>query len=327
MKRWLLVAALLIPVILTNISCGSASTKALTKVKLMLDWVPNTNHTGIFVAQSEGYFKEAGLDVEIIQPGDVYPEAAVASGAADFGISFQESVTLARAEKVPIVSIAAVLQHNTSGFDSPARLNVTGPAGFEGLRYGSFSSPFESPTLQALMNYAGADFSKLTIVNAGSTDPLALIAENQIDLAWIFYGWEGIQAKQQGIDLNIVMMKDYFDCIPDYYTPVVIASEDTIAKKPEVVQAFLKALSRGYDYAIANPDKAADILVAAVPELNIELVKASQEWLSPYYQAEAPRWGEQKESVWQNYSAWMVTNGILSAPIDASQAFTNKFLP
>jgi ABC-type nitrate/sulfonate/bicarbonate transport system substrate-binding protein len=107
----------------------------------------------------------------------------------------------------------------------------------------------------------------------------------------------------------------------------VIASEDTIAKKPEVVQAFLKALSRGYDYAIANPDKAADILVAAVPELNIELVKASQEWLSPYYQAEAPRWGEQKESVWQNYSAWMVTNGILSAPIDASQAFTNKFLP
>jgi ABC-type nitrate/sulfonate/bicarbonate transport system substrate-binding protein len=327
LKRWFLVAALLIPVILTNISCGSASTKALTKVKLMLDWVPNTNHTGIFVAQSEGYFKEAGLDVEIIQPGEVYPEAAVASGAADFGISFQESVTLARAEKVPIVSIAAVLQHNTSGFASPARLNVTGPAGFEGLRYGSFSSPFESPTLQALMNYAGADFSKLTIVNAGSTDPLALIAENQIDLAWIFYGWEGIQAKQQGIDLNIVMMKDYFDCIPDYYTPVVIASEDTIAKKPEVVQAFLKALSRGYDYAIANPDKAADILVAAVPELNIELVKASQEWLSPYYQAEAPRWGEQKESVWQNYSAWMVTNGILSAPIDASQAFTNKFLP
>ena len=327
MKRWFLVAALLIPVILTNISCGSASTKALTKVKLMLDWVPNTNHTGIFVAQTEGYFKEAGLDVEIIQPGEVYPEAAVASGAADFGISFQESVTLARAEKVPIVSIAAVLQHNTSGFASPARLNVTGPAGFEGLRYGSFSSPFESPTLQALMNYAGADFSKLTIVNAGSTDPLALIAENQIDLAWIFYGWEGIQAKQQGIDLNIVMMKDYFDCIPDYYTPVVIASEDTIAKKPEVVQAFLKALSRGYDYAIANPDKAADIQVAAVPELNIELVKASQEWLSPYYQAEAPRWGEQKESVWQNYSAWMVTNGILSAPIDASQAFTNKFLP
>jgi ABC-type nitrate/sulfonate/bicarbonate transport system substrate-binding protein len=327
LKRWFLVAALLIPVILTNISCGSPSTKALTKVKLMLDWVPNTNHTGIFVAQSEGYFKEAGLDVEIIQPGEVYPEAAVASGAADFGISFQESVTLARAEKVPIVSIAAVLQHNTSGFASPARLNVTGPAGFEGLRYGSFSSPFESPTLQALMNYAGADFSKLTIVNAGSTDPLALIAENQIDLAWIFYGWEGIQAKQQGIDLNIVMMKDYFDCIPDYYTPVVIASEDTIAKKPEVVQAFLKALSRGYDYAIANPDKAADILLAAVPELNIELVKASQEWLSPYYQAEAPRWGEQKESVWQNYSAWMVTNGILSAPIDASQAFTNKFLP
>jgi ABC-type nitrate/sulfonate/bicarbonate transport system substrate-binding protein len=89
----------------------------------------------------------------------------------------------------------------------------------------------------------------------------------------------------------------------------------------------MKALSRGYDFAIENPDEAAKILVAAVPELDTELVKASQDWLSPYYKAEAPRWGEQKESVWQNYSNWMVEHGILSAPISAPDAFTNKFLP
>jgi ABC-type nitrate/sulfonate/bicarbonate transport system substrate-binding protein len=177
------------------------------------------------------------------------------------------------------------------------------------------------------MESAGGDFSKLQIVNIGDTDPLALIAEKQIDMAWIFYGWEGIEAQQQGIKLNVVMMKDYFDTIPDYYTPVVITNENTITNKPEVVKAFLKALSRGYDFAINNPDEAADILVTAVPELDTKLVKASQEWLSPYYQAEAPRWGEQKESVWQNYSDWMVKYGILSTPISASDAFTNKFLP
>lgn len=327
MKRLSLVVMVLTIITLTATACGSPSATQLTPVKLMLDWVPNTNHTGIFVAQVKGYFKEVGLEVEIIQPGEVYPEAAVASGAADFGVSFQEYVTLARADNVPIVSIAAVLQHNTSGFASATNLNITSPADFEGLRYGAWGSPFELPTLEVLMKCADADFSKLKILQTGFADPLALIEENQIDIAWIFYGWQGFQAKQQGIALNVLMMKDYFNCIPDYYTPVVIASEDIIAKKPEVVKAFMKALSRGYDFAIENPGEASEILVAAVPELNAELVQASQDWLSPYYKAEAPRWGEQKESVWQNYSNWMVEHGILSAPISASNAFTNNFLP
>jgi ABC-type nitrate/sulfonate/bicarbonate transport system substrate-binding protein len=312
---------------LTIVSCSCRGDSDLIPVTLMLDWVPNTNHTGIFVAKERGYFKEAGLAVEIIQPGEVYPEAAVASGAADFGISFQEYVTLARADEVPIVSIAAVLNHNTSGFASVANLNVTNPADFENLRYGSFGTPFEAPTLQILMSCAGGDFSKLKIVNTGFTDPLALIAEGKIDLAWIFYGWQGFQAQQQGIDLNVVMMEDYFNYIPDYYTPVVITSEDTIANKPEVVRVFMKALSRGYDFAIKYPGDAASILHTAVPELDIELVKTSQSWLSKYYQADAPRWGEQKESVWQDYTDWMVKYSILSAPISVSGAFTNDFLP
>ena len=77
------------------------------------------------------------------------------------------------------------------------------------------------------------------MVTTGFSDPLALLTEGQIDLAWIFYGWQGIQAEQMGIDLDVVMMEDYFDCVPDYYTPVVIASEATIADRPEVVEALL----------------------------------------------------------------------------------------
>jgi len=326
MKRLSLIIVLAIITLVTS-ACGGPADEELIPVTFMLDWVPNTNHTGIFVAETKGYFEEAGLAVEIIQPGEVYPEAAVASGVADFGITFQEQVTLARADNVPIVSIAAVLQHNTSGFASAARLNVTDPADFEGLRYGAWGSPFEEPTLKVLMKCAGGDFSQLEILNTGWSDPLALIAEDQIDIAWIFYGWQGFQAQQQGVALNVVMMKDYIDCIPDYYTPVVIASEDTIANRPEVIKALMKALSRGYDFAIQSPGEAAEILLAAVPELDAELVKASQDWLSGYYQADAPRWGEQKESVWKDYTDWMVEHGILSAPISASNAFTNEFLP
>jgi ABC-type nitrate/sulfonate/bicarbonate transport system substrate-binding protein len=326
MKRISLILTILFTILIST-SCSSPDEEELTQVTLMLDWVPNTNHTGIFVAEANGYFEDAGLDVRIIQPGEVYPEAAVIGGSADFGISFQEQVTLARADSVPIVSIAAVLQHNTSGFASLTELNVTSPKDFEGLRYGAYGNPFETPTLKVLMECAGGDFDKLEIVNTGYADPLALIAEKKTDLAWIFYAWQGFQAEQQGIDIDVVMMKDWFDCIPDYYTPVVIASEDTISNRPDVVRAFSGALSRGYEFAVQNPDEAADLLIAAVPELDPELVKASQNWISQYYQAEAPRWGEQKESIWQGYSDWMVKNGILQNSISGKDAFTNEFLP
>jgi ABC-type nitrate/sulfonate/bicarbonate transport system substrate-binding protein len=312
-------------------SCAQPGSPAVpgdrVPVTLMLDWVPNTNHTGLFVAHERGFFADAGLDVDIIQPGEVYAEQAVVGGAADFGISFQEQVTLARADGVPLVSIAAIIQHNTSGFASRPELNVDSPADWEGLRYGSFASPFEAPTLRVLMECAGGDFDRLEIVDTGFADPLALLDEAQTDLAWIFYAWQGIQAEQEGIALDIVMMDEWFDCIPDYYTPVLITTEQTVQERPGLVRAFLAAASRGYQEAIADPQGSATVLLQAVPELNEGLVRASQDWLSPRYQADAPRWGEQSQETWEAYTRWMADNGVIPAPITAQAAFTNAFLP
>ena len=311
---------------ITIFALGACSSPAqgLTPVTLMLDWVPNTNHTGFFVAQKEGFFADAGLAVEIIQPGEVFAEQAVAGGAADFGISFQEQVTLARADDIPLVSITAIIQNNSSGFASHMGKS---PADWEGLRYGSFGSPFEEPTLRELMRCDGGEYSALEVVDIGFSDSLALLDQEQIDLAWIFTGWQGVQAAQQGIELEVVMMEDWLSCIPDYYTPVIIAAESTLEEQPEVVGAFLEAVSRGFEFAIDNPAAAADILIDAVPELDKQLVHDSQAWLSPRYQSDAARWGEQDLAVWQAYSEWMADHGIISAPIQAEQAFTNEFLP
>ena len=308
------------------IALGACSrpTQEFIPVTLMLDWVPNTNHTGFFVAQKEGFFADAGLAVEIIQPGEVFAEQAVAGGAADFGISFQEQITLARADDIPLVSIAAIIQNNSSGFAS--HMGVS-PADWEGLRYGSFGSPFEEPTLRELMRCDGGDYGALEVVDIGFSDSLALLDQQQIDLAWIFNGWQGVQAAQQGIELEVVMMEDWLSCIPDYYTPVIIAAEATLVEQPDVVDAFLEAVSRGFEFAIDNPAAAADILTEAVPELDEQLVHDSQAWLSPRYRSDAARWGEQDLAVWQAYSEWMADHGILSEPIQAEQAFTNEFLP
>lgn len=332
MRRILLISLALV-LMSAMTSCTDKDTTDTTEVQglenvtLMLDWVPNTNHTGFFVAQDQGYFEEMGLEVEIIQPGEVYAEQAVIGEAADFGISFQEQVTLARADDIPLVSIAALIQHNTSGFASRSDQGVSSPADWAGLRYGSFGSPFEEPTLRVLMGCAGGDFSQLEIVDTGFADPLALLDEEQTDLAWIFYAWQGKQAELQGIELDVVMLEDWFDCIPDYYTPVLVTSEETIQQQPQIVRAFLEAVSKGFTFAIDNPEEAASILLAAAPELDEELVRESQSWISSRYQADAQNWGEQRLEVWEDYANWMLEHGMIQLPIDAAAAYSNDYLP
>ncbi|HEX3031070.1 MAG TPA: ABC transporter substrate-binding protein [Bacillota bacterium] len=299
--------------------------KPLQKVTVLLDWVPNTNHTGLYVAKEQGYFKDQGLDVEIIQPSQGGVAGLVANGQAQFGISYQEEVTMARLQKVPIVSVAAVIQHNTSAFAAKKQSHITRPKDFEGKRYGGFGSPTENAVIEALMRKDGGDVKKVQFINMGSADFLASVGKN-VDFSWIFMGWDGVRASMQGVALDAIMVKDA-DPALDYYTPVIITGEKLIKEKPEVIKAFMAAVSKGYQFAIAKPDEAAKMLVKNAPETDAKLAVESQKWLASQYQAEAPRWGEQKLSVWQGYADWMGAKGLLQGKLEGSKAYTNEFLP
>lgn len=307
----------------------SAPSKELTAVRVGLDWTPNTNHTGLYVARDQGYYKEQELDVEILgaQEGGTV-EQLVASGKLDFGISFQEAVTYARVEGVPVVSIAAIIQHNTSGFASRVDEGITRPRDFAGKNYGAFGSPIEQATIKGLMECDGAGdrFNEVNFVDIGSTDFFVATERGDVDFVWIFKGWTGIEAEVRGIPLTILMIND-LQCIPDYYTPVLITGERMIAENPDLVRRFLAATSAGYRFAIEKPDEAADILLKAAPELDATLVKRSQQYLASQYQAEAPRWGEQKLEVWRDYAQWMADRGLIARMIEPEKAFTNQFLP
>jgi ABC-type nitrate/sulfonate/bicarbonate transport system substrate-binding protein len=291
----------------------------------MLDWFPNTNHSGLYAAKDQGYYAQEGLDVDIVQPSEGGNPQLVASGKTDFAISYQEEVTMARSQDIPVVALAAVIQHNTSGFASPVSKNIKTPKDFEGKTYGGWGSPAETAVLKVLMDKYGADVNKVKIVNVGSADFFASM-EKGIDFSWIFEGWTGIEAKNKGMDLNYIRLKDE-DKVLDYYTPVIIASEDKLSQNPELVKKFMKATAKGYNYAINKPNETAAILLKNVPELNPELVNASQSYLSKQYKADASRWGEMKTEVWKNYADFMFANKLIDKNITADQAFTNKFLP
>ncbi|MED3574557.1 ABC transporter substrate-binding protein [Cytobacillus praedii] len=328
MKKW--ITLICTALLLAGCSSGNDQTKEkdkkdLEKVTVVLDWTPNTNHTGLYVAKDKGYFEEEGLDVEIIMPGEAGADQLTASGKADFGVSYQESITQARVQGVPLVSLAAVIQHNTSGFASPAEKNIKSPKDFAGKTYGGWGSPVEKSVLDSLMKIEKANVEDVSIVNMGDADFFTAV-KRDIDFAWIYYGWTGVEAELRGEKINMVYLTDYSEKL-DYYTPVLATNEKMIESNPETVKAFVKAASKGYKYTIENPKEAADILLKAAPDLDEELVKKSQEWLAPHYQDDASRWGEQKLDVWKNYADWMFENGLLDKKLEAEKAFTNEFLP
>ena len=291
---------------------------------LSLDWVPNTNHTGIYVALEKGWYQEEGIDLEVQIPAD--PSAAlkqVAAGNTAFGVSFQEEVTLARANDIPIVSIAAVIQHNTSAFAALADSGIETPKDYEGKTYASYSLPIERPILGSLMTCADADPSQVAFVDVGF-DAFPALLSGKVDLAWIYMAWDGIQAQLKGVALNTVPL--YGSCVPDYYTPVLITGEKTLENE-KLIKAFLKATSRGYTYAADHPEEAADILLKHSPESDPALVHTSQVWLSPRYQDDATRWGQQDPEIWSTFGDWMFTNELLPQEIDTTKAFTNAYLP
>jgi ABC-type nitrate/sulfonate/bicarbonate transport system substrate-binding protein len=311
-------------VLLEKIIKGTRYNGKKQKITVLLDWFPNTNHTGLYVAREKGYFAKENLEVSILQPAEGENTQVVATGKADFAVSSQESVTQAKAAGIPLVSIAAIIQHNTSAFASLSESNIKTPKDFEGKRYGGWGSPIEEAVIKSVMSDAGADYGKVKNITIGETDFFKTIGRDS-DFQWVFFGWDGIEAQRRGIKLNIIMIKD-LNPILDYYTPVIITNVDHVKNQKELVSRFMKAVSQGYEFSIKNPSEAAQILIKAAPELNADLVKKSQLYLSKEYQAEAPSWGIQKEAVWKGYAQWLSDHKLMSKMINIKEVFTNEFL-
>ena len=297
----------------------------LQKVTVILDWVPNTNHTGLYVAKAKGWYEENGLEVEIIQPTEGGSAQLIAAGQAEFGISYQEEVTYARSSQLPVVSIAAIIQHNTSGFASPKEKNIITPKDFEGKRYGGWGSEPEKAVIKTIMDKYDADMEKVEFVTVGSAD-FFTVTKKDVDFEWIYYGWTGIEAELRDFPINYISVKEIAPEL-DFYTPVIISNEEFINNNKDTVMKFIEATTKGYEFAIANPNDAATLLLEQIPELNEELVRESQKWLSEKYQEDASQWGIQKESIWEGYAQWMTEHQLIPEMIDSKSAFTNEFLP
>ncbi len=307
-------------------SQDSAST---TDITFVLDWTPNTNHTGVYVADKLGYFEEAGLNVEIVQPPDDGAEAMVASGQAQLGVSFQDYLVPAFAgeqKTMPITAVAAILQHNLSGIMSPKELGIVSPAKLEGHTYATWELPIEQAILKECVEEDGGDFSKVELIPETIDDEVSALKAGQVDSIWVYYGWAGINAEIKDYPINYFAFKDIDDAF-DYYSPVIIANDDFLADDPDTAKAFLAAVAKGYEYAAENPKESADILLEANPEIDKDLAYASQEYLAGEYIADADQWGVIDAERWNEFYEFINEKGLAEQEIPMDTGFTVEYLP
>jgi ABC-type nitrate/sulfonate/bicarbonate transport system substrate-binding protein len=305
-------------------------------VRLALDWTPNTDHTGFYVAKSKGWYAAAGIDLQILPYATNPPETLLAAHQAECGISFQDSMTFAVAKGADIVSVAAILQRTASAIGVLADGPIKRPRDLDGKTYAGFGYPNEVPTIKSVIKADGGtgDFVVATLDSAA----YEALYNKKADFTIPFTAWEGVEADLRGIDLRYFRFADYG--FPEFYQVVLACDLAWVQRDPDAVRRFVAATVQGFELAQDDPDAAADILVAENPgvfDANPGLPRASQRFLvqQGYLVDQDGRFGAQTLEQWRAYSEFLYDEGLLvddagkplTAPLEYDSLFTNNYLP
>ena len=327
-NSWLALFGVLLVLALAVAACGEDEPER-TSVRLALDWFPNANHAGLYTALEEGYFEDVNLEVDVYTPSDPSSilQIVAAGGDTDFGINYQPDLLLARSQGVPVVSVAALVQHPLNSVQTLKESGITRPSHLAGKAVGYPGIPINEPLLETMLKFDGVagGLAEVELVNVGFGLSDALISKQVDACIGCYFSYESIKMENEGYPVEILRMEQWG--VPDFYELVVVTNEDTLTQRPEVVRRFVKAMVRGYEEAAKDPDAAVDNLLALGGEDVDEAIdRPGAELLAPLWKEGDTPVGWQTSEKWTGFADWMHENGIVDTPLDASKAFTNEFV-
>jgi ABC-type nitrate/sulfonate/bicarbonate transport system substrate-binding protein len=285
----------------------------MKKFKIALDWTANTNHTGFYAAKAKGFYAEMGLEVLIETPDmdnyTITPAKKVELGQADMALCPFESVVSYRTKATPFsaVAIATIFQEDVSAIATLASGEIKRPAELDGHVYASYKARYEDEIIRQMIKNDGG-VGDLNITYPAKLGIWDTILTGAADATWIFRNWEGIQAAEEGIALNLFKMADYG--IPYGYSPVILASESCVMESEGDYARFLEATKKGYLFAQENPSEAVACIAPFVAEQdrNIDLIK-SQKFSSGFY-GTMKNWGVLDKNKVIEYLKWLSENKL-----------------
>lgn len=304
---------------------GQARTE---RVDLVLDYLPNADHAGIYAAMETGEFEEAALAVKLRTPSDPSaPLKLLASGKVDLAISYEPELLLARAQGAKLVSIGALAQRPLTSIISIGRDAIRRPAQLEGKKVGTAGIPYQDAYLKTILEDAGANPDSVKPINVGFNLVPALLTKRADAVLGMFWNVEGVELARQDKKPVILRMDEIG--VPTYNELVIVAREADVRSRGPVLRRFMRALARGHERLRKDIDTGVDALVKANPDLKASLQRAQVKATLPvFFPRDRTRpFGYQRRIDWQRYSQWLEENGVIESAAVGQRAFTNEFLP
>ena len=322
-------AALLVIAAFVAAGCGerkeSLGPSGERKLELMLDWVPNPDHAGIYAADGRGFFKTVGLDVQIRRPADPSaPIKQVAAGRMDLAISYEPEVLRARAAGQKVVSVAAIVPQPLTSVVSLPPDDVPDPAALRGKKVGMTGIDYQAAFLDQMLRQANVDPASVERVRVGFDLQKALLTKKVDATLGGFENVEVVELALKGKRATHFTVDEAG--IPPYNELVLVTNEKTLDEKRDEIRSFIGALSRGTRLAQREPEVAAGFLSRANRELDPKLQLEGTK-KTPFSPPPGKPFGYQDPEAWKRFAEFMRTAGIVKEEVDAEQAFTNDLLP
>lgn len=294
---------------------------------LMLDWLPNADHVGLYQSLADGAFTAAGLNVTVRTPANpATPLQLLQAGKVDVAVSYEPELMLARDKGAPLVAIGAIVQRPLTSIVSLRYKHITSPAQLRGKTVGDAGIPYQHAYLQTILKHAGVPSSSVKEVNVGDNLVGSMLSGRVDATLGAYWNYEAIQLQQAGKHPDVIHVENAG--VPDYDELVLVTTEDALAHKTAELRRFVQALGRGYQAVRANPQAGVNALTRANPSLSVKLQQASVKATLPsFFPALANRpWGWMSTSQWTAYGQWMLREHLISNPATIVGASTDQLL-
>lgn len=302
----------------------------MKRLRIALDWTPNINHIGIFIAKELGYYKEKGIEIEILNPFEdnykITPGKKLEFGLTDFAIAPFETVISLNNKKniVDAIAVFAILQEDISSIASLKSSNIESPNSLDGKIYASYKARYEDHIVKEMIKNDGGT-GNMEIIYPEKLGIWNTLLEGTADATWIFDNWEGVEANTKEIELKKFSMSDFG--IPYCYSPVIIARKNQIVTNKNDYFLFIKATQKGYSYTAKNKSKSVKILkkyLTDYDKANIDIIK-SLEMTTQYFGSEK-ECGFMKPERINIFLKWLVEHNLENKKIIKQNLFTNNLL-